>query len=158
MADWIQGTGTQQDPFTAFQFVPAYEMYSNYNNKYFQVGCDMRIDKKTLGDTEYSVTGVTAGHNMTVSMGILMSGGVTNPGTAEVTIQWDDGTQTGTQTVTMYIIAAPVTHTITATAGSGGTISPSGSVTVNDGASQTFSVSANSGYEISTILVDGSPI
>ena len=46
-------------------------------------------------------------------------------------------------------------HTITATAGTGGTISPSGSVTVNDGTSQTFTITANSGYQISEVLVDG---
>ena len=47
------------------------------------------------------------------------------------------------------------THTITATAGTGGTISPSGAVTVNDGLSQTFTITANSGYQISGVLVDG---
>ena len=47
------------------------------------------------------------------------------------------------------------THTITTTAGTGGSITPSGSVTVNDGASQTFIITANSGYQISEVLVDG---
>ena len=47
------------------------------------------------------------------------------------------------------------THTITASAGAGGSISPSGSVTVNDGGSQTFNITANSGYQILQVLVDG---
>lgn len=51
-----------------------------------------------------------------------------------------------------------LTKTITATAGSGGSISPSGAVQVNYGASKTFTVSADSGYRIKQILVDGSPI
>ena len=46
-------------------------------------------------------------------------------------------------------------HKITATAGTGGTISPSGAVTVNPGASKTFTITANSGYQISDVKVDG---
>jgi hypothetical protein len=46
-------------------------------------------------------------------------------------------------------------HTITASAGTGGTISPSGSVSVNQNAGQTFTISANSGYRIAEVKVDG---
>ncbi len=49
----------------------------------------------------------------------------------------------------------PYTHTITASAGSGGTIAPSGTVVVIDGASQSFTITANSLYEIRNISVDG---
>ena len=47
------------------------------------------------------------------------------------------------------------THTITATAGANGTISPSGSVTVNHGGSQTFTITPNTGYHVADVLVDG---
>ena len=47
------------------------------------------------------------------------------------------------------------TWTITASAGTGGTITPSGNVAVNDCANQTFGISANSGYTISQVTVDG---
>ena len=46
-------------------------------------------------------------------------------------------------------------HTITATAGEGGSISPSGAVIVTDGADQTFTITANEGYVISDVKVDG---
>lgn len=46
-------------------------------------------------------------------------------------------------------------HTITATAGEGGTISPSGSVKVRDTGSQTFTITPNSGYRIKDVTVDG---
>jgi len=49
----------------------------------------------------------------------------------------------------------PATYTLTASAGTGGTISPSGSVSVTAGASQTFTMTPNTGYQISGILVDG---
>ncbi|WP_400259679.1 chitobiase/beta-hexosaminidase C-terminal domain-containing protein [Candidatus Methanomassiliicoccus intestinalis] len=45
-------------------------------------------------------------------------------------------------------------HTINATAGSGGSISPSGEVTVESGESLTFTITANSNYRINEILVD----
>ncbi len=48
-----------------------------------------------------------------------------------------------------------VFHSINATAGTGGTITPSGIVAVSGGANQTFTVTANGGYAISQILVDG---
>jgi hypothetical protein len=47
------------------------------------------------------------------------------------------------------------TYTITSSAGTGGTISPSGTTTVNYGGSQTYTISANSGYTISNVTVDG---
>jgi hypothetical protein len=46
-------------------------------------------------------------------------------------------------------------HTIIASAPTGGSISPSGSVTVPDGGSQTFTVTPDSGYTVSDVLVDG---
>jgi hypothetical protein len=47
-------------------------------------------------------------------------------------------------------------YTITASAGSGGSINPSGIVVVNHGASQTFTITPSSGYRISSIIVNGS--
>jgi hypothetical protein len=46
-------------------------------------------------------------------------------------------------------------YTITATAGVGGSISPSGNVVVSQGGSQTFAISANAGYQIQAVAVDG---
>ena len=46
-------------------------------------------------------------------------------------------------------------HTITASAGANGQISPSGSVQVGDGASQTFTITPNSGYVVASLMVDG---
>jgi len=61
-----------------------------------------------------------------------------------------------TQDFDITVSAAPITtYTITATAGSGGSITPGGAVSVNEGDSQTFSITANPGYRISAVLVDG---
>ncbi len=50
------------------------------------------------------------------------------------------------------------TYTITATAGPNGTITPSGAIAVNSGASQAFAIAANSGFHIANVLVDGGSI
>jgi hypothetical protein len=47
------------------------------------------------------------------------------------------------------------TYTITASAGAGGTISPSGSVSVAQGGGKAFIIAANTGYQISSVMVDG---
>lgn len=55
--------------------------------------------------------------------------------------------------------AIPVTtHIITATAGANGSISPSGQVSVNDGASQNFTIAADTGYRIKDVKVDGTSV
>jgi len=48
-----------------------------------------------------------------------------------------------------------VNHTIKASAGAEGVISPSGQITVTAGADQTFSVSAQEGYQVDGVWVDG---
>jgi uncharacterized repeat protein (TIGR02543 family) len=50
------------------------------------------------------------------------------------------------------------TYTITASAGSGGQISPSGATQVNEGNSQAYTIAANAGYHISDVMVDGSSV
>jgi hypothetical protein len=45
--------------------------------------------------------------------------------------------------------------TITATATAGGTISPSGAVSVNHGTGQSFTISPDAGYHIDSVVVDG---
>ena len=59
---------------------------------------------------------------------------------------------------TISVSFALRTFTITASAGSGGTISPSGAVTVNYGASQTFTITPNTGYQVASVLVDGASV
>ena len=70
-------------------------------------------------------------------------------------------TGSGACTVTMAAaknVAAAFTiksYTITATAGGGGSISPSGTVSVNYGGSQSFTITPNADYTIGSVVVDG---
>ena len=52
----------------------------------------------------------------------------------------------------------PDTYIITATAGAGGSIDPSGDVVVAEGDDQAFTITADQGYEIDDVLVDGSSV
>lgn len=49
-------------------------------------------------------------------------------------------------------------YTLTATAGEGGSISPKGKVTVQQGLRKTFTITPDEGYEIADVLVDGESV
>jgi subtilisin family serine protease len=55
----------------------------------------------------------------------------------------------------IHVTFKQIVYAITATVGSNGTISPSGSVSVNHGSDQTFTITPNIGYAIATLKVDG---
>ena len=61
----------------------------------------------------------------------------------------------GEESISIEATPVKVTHTITATAGTGGSISPNGSVTVNEGESITFTITPDSNYSIEDVKVDG---
>jgi hypothetical protein len=50
------------------------------------------------------------------------------------------------------------TFTVTASAGAGGSISPTGSVSVNYGGSQAFTITPNTGYHIASITANGASV
>ena len=76
---------------------------------------------------------------------IIRAGGLTAPND-NYTVVFADGKLT--------VDERPV-YTIKATAGSHGSITPSGNVDVLHGGSQTFTIAANSGYAISNVKIDG---
>ena len=74
------------------------------------------------------------------------SGACSGTGTCLVTM---DAAKTVTATFNLK------SYTITATAGSGGSISPSGTVTVNYSGSQSFTITPDANYTIGNVVVDG---
>jgi len=60
-----------------------------------------------------------------------------------------------TQNHTIAVGFAATNHTITASAGTGGSIAPAGSVSVANGGSRTFNFTPNSGYQVAAVTVDG---
>ncbi len=65
---------------------------------------------------------------------------------------------TADHSISVSFAAMAVTHTITASAGANGAISPSGAVLVSEGADQLFTITPNSGYGVADVLVDGSSV
>lgn len=59
-------------------------------------------------------------------------------------------------TIAVYFTATTApTYTITASAGANGSISPEGTISVVENSNQQFTFSANSGYEIDNVIIDG---
>jgi hypothetical protein len=63
---------------------------------------------------------------------------------------------TGLTSFSDYAVGKPIVqYTINASAGSNGSITPSGNISVTEGASQSFTIAASTGYHIADVLVDG---
>ena len=65
---------------------------------------------------------------------------------------------TANRTISATFKLAPVEHTITASAGTGGNISPSGPALVDDGDSPKFTMTPDDGYVVADVTVDGSSV
>lgn len=53
-----------------------------------------------------------------------------------------------------FEVLPPITYTIAASAGSGGSISPAGSVNVEEGNAQSFTITPDTGYQVKDVVVD----
>ena len=120
-----------------------------------------------LGTATSSPAGISCGldcaesynHNISVTL-------TANPVAGSTFFGWS-GACTGTsscvltmneaKTVTANFTLDSVTtiHTISASSGANGSISPSGAVAVNHGSDKTFTVTSNSGYSVKNVSVDG---
>ena len=105
-----------------------------------------------------SWTAVSGASWLTVTAGSSGAG----PGTVSFAVAANTGSSSRTATLTIGGQAFTVTQagyvgsfTISASAGSGGSISPSGTSTVASGASKTYTISPKYGYGISSVQVDG---
>ena len=66
-----------------------------------------------------------------------------------------DSTSLWMDNIQVYVEDPSQIHTITATAGEGGSIDPSGAVQITDGKSRTFTITPDAGYFIQEVKVDG---
>ena len=107
-------------------------------------GEDVLTGDITLTYVDASGTEITP-DTTKVGQTILRAGGLTAPND-NYTVVFADGKLT--------VDERPV-YTVKATAGSHGSITPSGNVDVLHGGSQTFTIAANSGYAISNVKIDG---
>ena len=69
-----------------------------------------------------------------------------------------NGTSLWLDNVNVYVEDPSQIHTITATAGKGGSIDPSGAVQISDGKSRTFTITPDEGHFIQDVQVDGKSV
>ena len=75
-------------------------------------------------------------------------------------LSWNDGNEDNPRTITVggdstFVASFRALHTITASAGANGTISPSGEITLDDGDDQSYTITPENCYRIASVLVDG---
>lgn len=123
------------------------------------------------GATSTLVTAVSGnGEPVSINGQDLSTGGsatvaIPNSGTTDIVVK------IGTKTYTLTILRNSGTggnqgggssgysyYTIKATAGAGGSISPSGNVSVREGRDQTFTITPDKGYAVSNVKIDGKSI
>ena len=109
-----------------------------------------------------SITGTTP---QTVNYGGSGNPVTAVPATGYHFVNWDDGStanpRTDANVTAMISVTANFainTYTVTASAGSNGSITPSGAMTVNYGAGQTFTITPSTGYHVADVLVDGASV
>jgi len=118
------------------------------------------------GSVSSAPIGITCGADCSESYNPGSSISLTaSPDTSSIFTGWS-GACSGTGTCYITLDAAKSvtatfalkTYSITATASTGGSISPSGTVSVNQGSSKSFTITATSGYSIANVLADGASV
>lgn len=138
---------------------------SNFSTAgYFDLQADDQTPRLSLLGSD------SAGYSAVISLnnpsgwaaGFSYAGGIlksTNRAVTSTPFSVDTGLAGGRLSGTMLLTygdgSSGTTHTIIALAGSGGSVSPRGDVSVTAGASQTFTITPNAHYRISSVTVDG---
>ncbi len=121
------------------------------------------VSPLTLESVTYEIASVT---NTDGILATEPSGTVTSPlmldvasvdsgKTATITVMVHSGNYNDFNAVITVNSIDKILVTITASAGANGTISPSGAITVTEGESKAFTITADTGYRISSVTVDG---
>jgi len=119
---------------------------------------DVNATDPDVGDTlTYSLTTKPTGMNINTSIGVI-TWTPSFTGDYDVIVKVSDSGSpvlSDTQSFTITV-EENGTYTITASAGSHGSISPSGSISINQGSDKSFTITPDTGYQIDDVLVDGS--
>jgi len=167
------------DGSTYFFAATAYDtssVESTYSTEITYNSCTFSISPISASFGQQGGTGsvqvsTQAGCRWTANSGaswLTINAGSQGTGNGTVSYSVSSNSSTSTRTVASTIAGKVFTvtqtgststnYTITASAGSNGSISPTGAVSVTSGASRTFTITPNSGYRVSSVLVDGASV
>lgn len=111
-----------------------------------------KCDWKNVSGDSVTLCGIAGQYNgITFETDAPGAGVLSNFASATENTTYTEDEPTGTWSY----VNANVEFTITASASTGGSISPSGSVSVISGQDQTFTITPSTGYAVSSVLVDG---
>jgi hypothetical protein len=143
--------------------------YSNEVSKIIQSSTQtytLSVNKAGTGIVSSTPAGISCGSDCTevYSAGTVLTL-TAAPDASSIFTGWSGACGgTGACSVTMNAAKsvnatfAQKTYAVTASAGTGGSISPVGTVYVNHGSSQSFTITANAGYNIANVIVDGASV
>jgi hypothetical protein len=167
------------DGSTYFFAATAYDtsgVESTYSSEVSYNGCTYSISPTTAQPAQQGGTGTVqvstqAGCRWTASSGaswFTITSGSQGTGNGIVAYSVTSNSSTSSRTVASTIAGKVFTvtqagsgstsYTITASAGSNGSISPTGAVTVASGASRAFTITPATGYRVASVLVDGASV
>ena len=133
----------------------------SYQSEFFYSPTDDAVEEYTLTYLAGEYGSIEGEAVQTVQHGEDGSEVEAIPDEGYLFVEWSDGLETAKRTdtnvtadLTVSATFSADSYTITATAGEGGSISPSGDVTVTAGEDQAFSIEADEGYQIEDVLVD----
>jgi hypothetical protein len=113
----------------------------------------LSISNVTSSNSQFTVSPTSATVNANSSQIFYITFAPTSSGATNGDIIFTHNATGSPDTVTVNGTGAQLT--ITATSGSNGSISPSGTININYGADTTFNFTANTGYHVDSVIVDG---
>ena len=171
-------TGTLTDGYTYYFAATAYDasrLESDYSDEvsYNAVPCSYSISPTSASFTTSGGSGniiviTQSGCAWSASSGvswITITSGSTGSGSG--TVAYSVASNSGAARSVVSTIAGKLftfsqsgtqSYTIATSAGTGGSISPTGPISVTSGASQSFTITPNGGYQVSNITVDGASV
>jgi len=116
-----------------------YTLYSGTSSRSYANSVDIGLS------TEHTVPNLVEGDTYYFAVTAYDTNGNESPFSAEISYS-------------VPVATTPQQFTISASAGSNGSISPSGGITVAGGNDQSFTITASAGYQIADVLVDGNSV